>query len=89
MSKHDKPVVDFMGRAVFVHRTATDPLTIAEYGDQLDEDNGYEFAKVYAMNHPILGMTDVRTSIVIKKNPDGSFETLNTIYKPVKEEENE
>jgi len=36
-------------------------------------------AKVYGFDHPKLGTTMIRTSVVIKKNDNG-FETLNTIY---------
>jgi len=39
---------------------------------------------VYSLNHPILGKDKVTTSIIKYKFDDGSFETLNTIYKPVK-----
>lgn len=45
-----------------------------------------EVARVYALDHPRLGQTVVWTSIVQKHNPDGSFETLNTIYKPISED---
>lgn len=35
------------------------------------------------INHPNLGMIDnVRTSTVLNKFGDGSFETRNTLYKP-------
>lgn len=37
------------------------------------------------VDHPNLGATDVHTSRVEKINEDGSFETLNTIYKPVEQ----
>ncbi len=46
---------------------------------------GYEVAHVYTANHYKWGRDYVRTSSVVKKNDDGSFETLNTIYKPFKE----
>lgn len=41
-----------------------------------------EVASVFTLDHPNLGCMPVRTSEVIKKFDDGSFETLNTIYKP-------
>ena len=44
----------------------------------------FEYARVYAMNHPRLGRGPVRTSIIVQKFDDGSFETLNTIYRPLK-----
>lgn len=44
-------------------------------------EDGTEIARGYALNHPRLGETDVRTSLVISKAADGSsFETLNTRY---------
>jgi len=39
-------------------------------------------AVVYGLDHPILGRDKITTSIVLYKFDDGSFETLNTIYKP-------
>lgn len=45
-----------------------------KYGDT-------EVAHGYALNHPRLGETVVRTSLVVSKAEDGScFETLNTRY---------
>lgn len=41
-----------------------------------------EVAHVYSLDHPRLGRQHVRTSRVVQKFDDGSFETLNTIYKP-------
>lgn len=41
-----------------------------------------ERAYVRALNHPRLGNCDAHTTPVKHINPDGSFETLNTIYKP-------
>lgn len=42
-------------------------------------------AWVYALDHPRLGMGEVRTSLVVDQKFDGSFETLNTMYVPYKE----
>lgn len=44
----------------------------------------YEVAYVYALDHPKCGCGPVRTSTVVEKFDDGSFETLNTLYKPWK-----
>ena len=55
-----------------------EPYFINVGGDQ-------EVAHVYAVDHPRLGMTSVRTSLVVQKYPGGSFETLNTMYVPYKE----
>ena len=37
---------------------------------------------VRALNHPRLGNCDVHTTVIIRLEEDGTFETLNTIYKP-------
>lgn len=51
---------------------------------------GHEVAHVKTVNHYVWGSDNVRTSSVLKKNSDGSFETMNTIYVPYTEkEENE
>lgn len=42
-------------------------------------------ARLYALDHPKLGKGYVWSSLVINHNEDGSFETLNTIYKPYKD----
>lgn len=46
------------------------------------ESGPVEVAHVYSLDHPRLGRQHVRTSRVLHKFDDGSFETLNTIYKP-------
>jgi hypothetical protein len=61
-----KPVVEFVGAAVF--------------DTKLFE--GHEVAHVFALNHPVWEMGEVRTSEVLHKFEDGSFETRNTTYKP-------
>ena len=43
---------------------------------------GHEVAHVYTTDHYVWGRDKVRTSSVLKKNDDGSFETMNTIYRP-------
>jgi len=70
-----KPIVNFAGEADFYE---------VEYfeGDQLLSG---EVARIYVTNHPRLGKDFVRTSLIQYKFDDGSFETLNTIYKPIKE----
>ena len=42
-----------------------------------------KMARVRALDHPIYGADIIRTSIIVKEHDDGSFETLNTIYKPL------
>jgi len=64
----EKPVVHFSGQANFVKWNP--PVT------------DIEVAHVYALDHPRLGRQHVRTSEVLHKFDDGSFETRNTIYKP-------
>lgn len=48
---------------------------------------GHEVAHVRTVDHYVWGGTFVRTSSVLKKNDDGSFETMNTLYVPFKETE--
>ena len=64
-----KPVVHYTGEARFY--------------EVKTEDGSVEYARVYGIDHPILGRDNIRTSIVLKKFGDGSFETLNTLYKPL------
>jgi hypothetical protein len=67
-----KPVVHYIGEARFY---------------EVEVDDGFaEYARVYGVDHPILGKDNIRTSLVVKKHGGGSFETLNTIYKPLKEQ---
>lgn len=64
--KH-KPVVRFIGTPRFF-----------DYG----EDKESPVAMVYTLDHPRLGSREVLTSLIVKRNEDGSFETLNTKYIP-------
>ena len=82
----NKPIVHFKGTATF-YPAPLAPMHQKAYGQYADEYGDVEYARVYGLDHPILGKDDIRTSIVIKKNDDGSFETLNTLYVPAKEEE--
>ena len=56
------------------------------------DEKGFTFlelgtrAYVFAHGHPHLGTQRVHTSTVIAINSDGSFETLNTIYQPIGEQ---
>jgi|Laugrespbdmm15sd_2_1035082.scaffolds.fasta_scaffold43728_2 hypothetical protein len=73
-----KPIVSFTGEAEFFSVFIRD-----EDKEELNLDtNEVTVAGVHAINHPKLGSLKVRTSVVVKKNHDGSFETLNTIYVP-------
>lgn len=63
----DKPIVRFRGEPSFF-----------EYRGQ----EGNLVAMVRACDHPVWGSQTVRTSLVVQKNEDGSFETLNTRYIP-------
>lgn len=80
----DKPTVHFKGTAAF-YPAPLAPMHQKTYGQYANEYNEVEYACVYGLDHPILGEGDIRTSIVVQKYPDGSFETLNTLYVPVKE----
>jgi hypothetical protein len=39
-----------------------------------------EVARVHALDHPFWGKDILRTSSIVKKFEDGSFETRNTMY---------
>jgi hypothetical protein len=67
-----KPVVHFIGDAKFYEVDAA--------------DGSVEYARVYGIDHPILGRDNIRTSLVVQKFSDGSFETLNTLYRPLKKD---
>ena len=73
MTESSKPVVFYRGKPdIFV---------------SIDKDgNEIRFASLYALNHPKLGRTTVRTSLIKYITDDGIIETLNTIYQPVNEE---
>jgi hypothetical protein len=60
------------------------PYTSDDYKKYADELGDITLARVWGvLDHPILGYQEsVTTSIVVKINDNGSFETLNTIYKP-------
>jgi len=73
-----KPIVTFVGEAKFFESTITDvQKELYNY-----DSNEIIQAVVYGLDHPILGRDKITTSIVLYKFDDGSFETLNTIYKP-------
>jgi len=71
----NKPIVNFIDNAEF-------------YEVEYFKDNellSSEVARVFVTNHPKLGNGIIHTSIIKQKFDDGSFETLNTVYKPIKE----
>lgn len=71
IKSEDKPIVHFVGEPRFI---------VAPYPK---EDGGeWTYARVYGLDHPILGRDSIRTSEVLKINDDGSFETRNTRYVP-------
>lgn len=80
-----KPTVCFTGTPTFHRVEITSPVVREEYKKYLDDEGCYEKAIVYGLDHPILGRDIIHTSIVLKKNDDGSFETMNTLYVPTKE----
>lgn len=73
-----KPVVRYTGEAKFFNYYTN------EAEDELTDDT---VAKVTALDHPVWGADIVRTSVVLKKFSDGSFETMNTVYRPEKRDE--
>ena len=74
-----KPVVRYTGEAKFFNYYTN------EVEEELTKDT---VAKVKAIDHPVWGADIVRTSVVLKKFSDGSFETMNTVYRPMLEEKN-
>ena len=83
-----KPTVRFIGKPIF-YSVELAPMHQKVYGHYADEEGYVSYARIHGLDHPILGTDVIRTSIVLKKNDDGSFETMNTIYVPVVEEANE
>jgi len=63
---YEKPTVFFVGTPLF----------------DTEMYPGHEVAHVRTVNHPAWGSDRVRTSSVLNKFDDGSFETRNTMYKP-------
>lgn len=52
----------------------------------LEYEARYSSARLFALDHPLLGMQDVRTSRVIYfEEATGRLETLNTVYIPEEE----
>ena len=86
MMTQDKPIVRFLGKPAFFKRELTGDLR-EEYKEYLDDEGCYEKARVFGVDHPIIGRDIIHTSIVVKKNDDGSFETLNTLYVPTEEQD--
>lgn len=84
MKQVDKPIVRFTGKPLF-YTVELAPLHQKIYGQYTDDEGYVEYARVFGLDHPVLGADIIRTSIVVKKNDDGSFETLNTLYVPEKE----
>ena len=73
-----KPVVRYTGEAKFFNY----------YTNEVEEElTGDTVAKVTALDHPVWGADIVRTSVVLQKFSDGSFETMNTVYRPEKRDE--
>ena len=85
----DKPTVRFSGKPTFHRVQITSPILLQEYKKYLDKEGCYDRAEVYGLDHPLLGRGTLNTSIVVKKNDDGSFETLHTLYVPDTKENNE
>jgi hypothetical protein len=81
----DKPTVKFLGNPEFHRIEITSNEIRKEFKKYLDDEGCYEKAVVFGLDHPILGRDTIHTSIVVKKNDDGSFETMNTLYVPEKE----
>ena len=58
------------------------PFTITQFNGIEGDDFRVAYITI-VLNHPRLGYCrNVRTSTIVKVTPDGTIETLNTIYKP-------
>lgn len=79
----DKPIVRFSGDPIF-YTVELAPMHQKVYGQYADQEGYVEYARVQGLDHPVLGADIIRTSIVLKKHDDGSFETMNTMYVPDK-----
>jgi hypothetical protein len=66
-TSEEKPIVKFEG----------EPEFFDYYGG-----NKHPVARLQAVDHPVLRTGQLRTSLIIKRNEDGSFETRNTHYVP-------
>jgi len=88
MKQPVKPVVRFVGDPIF-YAVELAPMHQKIYAQYADDEGYVEYARIFGLDHPILGTDTIRTSIVLKKHEDGSFETLNTLYIPDTEEVNE
>lgn len=77
----DKPTVRFSGKPTFYYVKLPTEHQNA-YGQYMDEEGYVEYARVDGLDHPVWGADTIRTSIVLKKNDNGSFETMNTLYVP-------
>jgi hypothetical protein len=68
---NEKPVAYYMGQPEF----------------WMWNENSEVASLLFVINHPVLGKcSNVRTSTVLQKFFDGSFETRNTMYKPLASE---
>ena len=80
LDKTYKPVVQFIGNPMFFDYYTKEPQ---------EELTNNTVASVFATDHYVWGNDRVRTSVVLKKFDDGSFETMNTLYKPLKDKQSE
>lgn len=83
-----KPVVHFFDTPLF-YTVELAPSYQNIYGQYADVEGYVKHARVYGLDHPVLGTDVIRTSIIVKNNDDGSFETLNTLYVPTTKEKHE
>jgi hypothetical protein len=63
------------------------PAPVQDIGVEQDELTKDTVARVSALDHPVWGKDTVRTSVVLQKFSDGSFETMNTVYRPLQKED--
>ena len=68
----DKPIVHYNTFAA-----------VGIYTQEYDDGRTFRFARLWALDHPKLGQSEIRTSKVLSFDASsGRLETLNTVYVP-------
>jgi len=84
---HEEPVKSLLLESKKKHDGKQKPVVffIGDIDFIIRNENWIQ-AKLYALNHYNLPIGIVNTSAVFVLNDDGSFETYNTLYKPLPDE---
>lgn len=82
-----KPVVHYTGPVEYVD-VAVPQEVKGLYNDIVDNVGNISIARVYnVLDHPVIGRERLVTTSAIVNRFDGGFETLNTIYMKVEDEQ--